>query len=108
MHRFLILLFLIVTMACSQQKQLQRSYIGKPITALTEELGKPQQIFDNESGKIYIFEKQEDLKHTEINQGKLTLDPIVTPKVQKTERLYVTVKDGVIVHIKQENEYERQ
>ncbi|MCE4564654.1 hypothetical protein INQ51_10060 [Maribellus sp. CM-23] len=108
MHRFLILLFLIVTMACSQQKQLQRSYIGKSIAALTEELGKPQQIFDNESGKVYIFEKQEDLKGTEINQGKLTLDPIVTPKVQKTERLYVTVKDGVIVNIKQENEYERQ
>ncbi|MFV0592062.1 MAG: hypothetical protein ACK5M7_11815 [Draconibacterium sp.] len=108
MYRFLLLLVLFAAMACSPQKRIQRSYIGKPIDALSEELGPPTQVFDNESGKVYIFEKQKDLEGTEISQGKLTLDPIVTPKVQKTERYYVTVQDGVIVKFKFENDYERQ
>ncbi|MCK3684344.1 hypothetical protein [Maribellus sp. YY47] len=108
MHRFLLLLILVAAMACSPQKKIQRSYVGKPITALLKEMGDPQQVFDNETGKVYIFEKQKALKGTEISQGRLALDPIVTPKVQKTERYYVTVKEGVIVKIKLENEYERQ
>jgi len=108
MYRFLLLLFLVVVLACSPQNRIQRSYVGKPIISLQEELGKPQNVFENEDGKVYIFEKQKDLKGTEISQGRLALDPIVTPKVQKTERYYVTVKDSVIVKIKLENEYERQ
>lgn len=108
MHRFLLLLVLVAAIACSPQKQLQRSYIGKPISALQEELGAPKNVVANETGKVYIFEKKENLKGTEISQGRLTLDPILTPKVQKTERYYVTVKDGIIVKIKLENAYDRQ
>ena len=36
---------------------------------------------------------------------KLTLDPIVTPQVNKIERYYFTVKDGVIVKTNYEEVY---
>ena len=94
-------------LACSPQRKLSRQYIGKTISEIQKELGQPKTILDQADEKVYIFEKTEQLKSTEINQAKLTLDPMVTPKVIKTERYYVTVKDEVVTKIKLENEYER-
>ena len=54
-----------------------------------------------------LFEKIEMLKSTEISQHKLTLDPMVTPKVKKTSHYTVTVVDGVITKIELEEQYER-
>ncbi|MCD6353990.1 MAG: hypothetical protein J7L95_00420 [Prolixibacteraceae bacterium] len=45
---------------------------------------------------------------TEISQGKLTLDPIISPRANKTERYYFTVKDSIITHVKFEEEYEQK
>jgi len=94
--------------ACGTQKKLQRSYVGQPISKVEQDYGKAKTVIDRSEGKVYIFEQTEELKSTEISQAKLTLDPMVTPNVTKTERLYVTVKDGKVVKIEQENEYERQ
>jgi len=108
MYKYLILLGLVVSMSCSTQKQIQKSYNGQSINELQEELGKPKTVLDQENGsKVYIFEKETKLRSTEISQAKLTLDPMVSPSVLKTERYYVTVKDGLITKIKFEEEYER-
>ncbi|MEN8118066.1 MAG: hypothetical protein ABFS16_13865 [Bacteroidota bacterium] len=107
MYRIIILFIALFAVACSAQKQLQKSYIGKPVLELEETLGKPKTVFNQDGGKMYIFERVEKLKSTEISQHKLTLDPMVSPEVTKTERYYVSVKDGIIVKIKAEEAYER-
>ena len=104
-----ILLFAcsILIISCSGQKKFTKTYYGKSVTELTEEFGSPKTILERENEKIYVFEKVEKLRSTEINQAKLTLDPMITPSVTKTERFYFTVQKGVIVKAKKEEEYER-
>ena len=62
-----------------------------------------QNIKENE----YVYEIVKQLKSTTINQGKLTMDPMVSPMVEKTERYYFTVKEEKIIKVKLEEEYER-
>ena len=106
-YKILLFASFFAAIACSQQKKLTRTYTGKPISVLEEEFGKPKTIFDRGDEKVYVFEKTEELRSTEISQAKLTLDPMVSPMVKKTERFYFTVKDGIIVKSKLELEYER-
>ena len=106
--RIIILsLLAFVAFSCGNQKQLQRQFKGQPIAVLKETFGEPKVIFEREEGNIYVYEKVKELESTEISQGKLTLDAIITPKVNKTERYYFTVNDGIIVKTRYEEEYER-
>ncbi len=89
------------------QHRLQRTYVGKPQKVLEGKFGNPKTVLDQGNQKVYVYEIIKDLKSTEIGQGKLTLDPIISPMVQKTERYYFTVKDGKIIKVKLEEEYER-
>ena len=108
MYKYLWLFTLLILLSCSTHKKIQKSLTGKPVAELQEELGKPKTILDQDDGnKMYVFEKMTELRSTEISQAKLTLDPMVTPMVKKTERYYVTVKDGIITKIRFEEEYER-
>jgi len=107
MKRILTIFILFLLIACSAQRKLSHHFIGKNISELKTELGEPKTVFDRAEGKVYVFEKTEELRSTEVSQGKLTLDPMVTPKVVKTERYLVTVKDEVVTNIEIENEYER-
>ena len=107
MRRILFILLIIISFSCGTQKKLQKSYVGKSSSVLSKEYGNPKTILDNGDEKVYIFEKVTQLKSTEISQGKLTLDPMVSPMVQKTELYYFTVKDGKIIEVKLEEEYER-
>jgi len=56
---------------------------------------------------VLVYEIVKELRSTEIMQAKLTLDPIYSPKVDKTERYYFTVKQGIITKTKLEEVYER-
>jgi hypothetical protein len=107
MHRIFIILILLVTVSCSQQRALQKQYVGKPVSVLSEKYGYPKVILEQENGKIYVYEIVKELKSTTINQGKLSLDPMVSPSVEKTARYYFTVKNDSIVKAKMEEEYER-
>lgn len=102
-----ILLIFIGLISCGTQQQLKKSYTGKPVSSLKPRFGQPVTIIETAGDSVYIFENTEELRSTEISQGRLTLDPIVTPKVNKTERFYFTVKNGLIVKTKFEEEYER-
>jgi hypothetical protein len=104
---FYILLIFIGLISCGTQQQLKKSYAGKSVSSLEPRFGEPVTIIETAGDSVYIFEKTEELRSTEISQGKLTLDPIVTPKVKKTERFYFTVKNGLIVKTRFEEEYER-
>ncbi len=105
--KLIIAVLFAVLVSCSGQRQLRKAYIGRPANVLEASFGEPAAVFEEEEGQLFIYEKTENLRSTEIQQGKLTLDPIVTPKVTKTERYYFTVKDGMIVKARFEEEYER-
>lgn len=107
MNRIAIILLFLTFLSCSLQQQLQKAYVGKTQPFLEEKFGKPKTILEHENEKVFIYEKTEELRSTEIKQGKLTLDPIVTPMVKKTERYYFTIKEGKVVKAKLEEEYER-
>ncbi len=99
--------FLFLLFSCSTQRQLQKEYVGKPESILKEKFGFPKTVLQREGEKVYVYEEVKALKSTEIAQGKLTLDPMISPAVQKTERFYFTIKDGKIIKAKLEEEYER-
>jgi hypothetical protein len=107
MHRIFVILILFVAVSCSHQRALQKQYVGKPVSVLSEKYGYPKVVLDQKNEKIYVYEIVKELKSTTINQGKLSLDPIVSPSVEKTERYYFTVKNDIIVSAKIEEEYER-
>jgi hypothetical protein len=107
MNRLFILVAFISMLSCGTQRSLQKSFLGKPQSVLSGKFGNPKTVFDSEDGKIYVYEIVKELKSATINQGKLTLDPMVSPGVQKTERYYFTVKDDKIVAVKVDDEYQR-
>ncbi|MDX8341294.1 hypothetical protein SLH46_18990 [Draconibacterium sp. IB214405] len=98
---------LVILVSCGSQQKLQKTYVGQPLSAIQAEFGPAKTVFNKESGDIYIFEKIEMLKSTEISQHKLTLDPMVTPRVQKTSHYTVTVVDNVITNVELEELYEK-
>ena len=103
---YLILIFFLLV-SCGTQQQLKKSFTGKPSSVLEPRFGQPVTIIETAGDSVYIFENTEELSSTEINRGRLTLDPMVTPKVNKTERFYFTVKNGLIIKTRFEEEYER-
>ncbi|QIA07455.1 hypothetical protein [Draconibacterium halophilum] len=107
MRALLFIVALVVMVSCGSQRMLQKTYIGKPLSAMEKELGEAKTVFNKKSGDVYIFEKVEMLKSTEISQHKLTLDPMVTPQVRKTSHYKVTVVDDVITKVELEEIYER-
>ncbi len=94
-------------MSCSTQKRLSRNYVGKDVSVLKEQFGNPSQIKTNGDTKILIFEEYKEIKPTVINQGKPTLDPIVSPGTTRRSRYYFTVKKGKIVTVDYEEDYSR-
>jgi len=107
MYRIFIIILFISVVSCSAQRSLQKAYIGKSQSVLSEKFGKPKTIFDRGDEKVYVYEIVTELKSTEISQAKLTLDPMISPMVEKTERYYFTVKEEKIIKVKLEEEYER-
>lgn len=103
-----LLLLSVLLMACSPHKKLARHYIGKTLQEINRELGPSKTVFKKQDYDLYIFEKQKHLKATKIDQGKITLDKMVTPPVTKTERYYVTVKNDTIQAIRYEKVYNRE
>jgi hypothetical protein len=104
---FTLLVLLVIAVACGTQKQLGKSFNGKPVSAAEEQFGPPVSVIDRQADSLYIFERKEKLSSTEISQGRMSLDPMVTPGVQKTERFYFSVRNGRIVESRFEEEYER-
>jgi hypothetical protein len=107
MRQIFIVILLFALFSCGVQRSLQKAYVGKPLSVLSEKFGKPKTILERENEKVYVYEIVKDLKSAQINQGKLSLDPMISPMVEKTERYYFTVKDEKIIKARLEEEYER-
>ena len=107
MYRIIFIFLLTILVSCGVQRSLQRTYIGKPQSVLSANFGYPKTILERDDDKVYVYEIIKELKSTEISQAKLTLDPMISPSVQKTERFYFTVKDEKIIKVKVEEDYDR-
>lgn len=108
MQKFIVsTTLLLLLFSCSTQNRIKKSFHGKPVSTAEKQLGKPVKILAAAGGSVYIFEKTSELQSTEITQGRLALDPIITPKVKKTERFYFSVKNGLIYKTLVEKEYNR-
>ena len=107
MYRLLFIILLTFMVSCGVQRSLQKTYVGKPQSVLSANFGYPKTVLEHGDEKVYVYEIIKELKSTEISQAKLTLDPIISPSVQKTERYYFTVKEDKIVGVKVEDEYDR-
>jgi len=107
MKRIFIIVLIFIAVSCSHQRNLRKAYVGKPVAVLSEKYGYPKVILDQKNEKVYVYEIVKELESTTINQGKLSLDPIVSPSVQKTERNYFTARNDIIVDAKIEEEYEQ-
>ena len=107
MYRIFTFIFLVTLISCGVQRSPQKAYLGKSQLVLSEKFGNPKTILDYGDEKVYVYEIVKELKSTEISQAKLTLDPMISPMVEKTERYYFTVKDEKIVKVKLEEEYDR-
>jgi hypothetical protein len=104
---FIFMSLFVFAAACSTQKQLNKSFNGKHVSVAEKQFGQPVTIIEHQADSIYVFERKEELNSTEISQGRMTLDPMVTPRVHKTERYYFTVRNGTIKESRFEEEYER-
>jgi hypothetical protein len=107
MYRIFIIFIFILLVSCSQQRSLQKTYVGKSQSILSKEFGYPKTVLERENEKVYVYEIVKELKSTTINQGKLTMDPMVSPVVVKTQRYYFTVKGDKIMKVEVEDEYQR-
>lgn len=107
MKKIFVILLIFIGISCSQQRTLKKAYVGKPVSVLSDKYGYPKVVLDQKDEKVYVYEIVKELKSSTINQGKLSLDPMVSPSVQKTERYYFTVKNDKIVDAKIEEEYDR-
>ena len=107
MYRLLFIALLFFVSGCNSYHKLQHTYVGNPQEMLESKFGYPKIILEQGDEKVYVYEIIKDLKSTEINQGRLSLDPIISPMVQKTERYYFYVKDSIITDVKLDEEYDR-
>lgn len=104
---FYIFLIFLLFVSCGVQQKLSRTWTGKPVSALMKQFGQPLAISEAAGDSVYIFEQTQKLQSAEIGQGKLALDPIITPKVTKTKRFYFNVKNGKVIKTRLEEEYTR-
>ena len=104
---FILIIPALFIFSCSMNSALQKSFTGKETSVLEEHFGRPTTVLPRSADSLLIFERKNDLEGTDISQGKLTLDPIHSPKVTKIERYYFTVQKGKITGTRYEKFYEK-
>ena len=100
-------ILLTILLSCSIQRKLEKRYVGKTAGTLTERFENPVKVTESNDGTLYEFRNIKDLKSTEVSQGRLTLDPMISPKVKKTEIYIFTVKNCLITKVDYREEYKR-
>ena len=100
--------FCFLIISCSMNASLRKSFTGKNPASLEKHFGKPTTVIPRGDDTLLIFIRKNALESTEISQGRLTLDPIRTPEVNKSERFIFTVSSGKIIDTKYEKVYEKK
>ncbi len=101
-----IILTPLILCFCSSYSHIKKLK-GENAARIIEEFGKPDMVIPRKTDSLYIYLKETELRSTEISQGKLTLDPMVSPGVTKTERYTFTISNGIVTNVNRIIEYER-
>ncbi len=108
MAKYIYFILLVVLIAgCGVQSRINKMK-GHTVSSMLQELGKPTTIIPRASDSVYVYEIKKELASTEINKGALTLDPMVTPTVEKTDKYIFVVKSGYVVETRHEKTYIRK
>lgn len=95
-------------LSCSVQSGLNRQFIGKDKTELDNHFGQRGTIVHLGTLQYVEYTKTEQLKSMEISKGVTTLDPMISPAVEKTQK-YIFYLDpaGKVTSCKYESEYKK-
>ena len=95
--------------ACSVQSKLNRQFKGKDKTELDNYFGQKGIIIPLSDEKQYVvYTQSKHLKSTTINKGVTTLDPMISPSVEKKQKYtFYLDKSGKVIDCKYDLEYQK-
>ncbi|HBL77292.1 MAG: hypothetical protein A2W90_22025 [Bacteroidetes bacterium GWF2_42_66] len=94
----IVYLILVASLSCSMQSKFTRQFKGMSKTELDEYFGQKGVIVPLSSDKKYVaYTQTKILRSTAINKGVTTLDPMVSPSVEKRQKFifYLDSEDKV-------------
>ena len=100
---------LVLSIGCSIQNKLARTYKGENELFVISKLGEPTRIENLPNGnKIDVYEKRTILDSTPINTGQFRYDRFDSPKSTKIETYKFEMnQSGIVENVKYECIYER-
>lgn len=107
--RYLIVIIAFFTMlSCSVQSKLNKQFIGKDKTVLDKYYGQNGVIVPLSADKqVVTYTQSKTLRSTAINKGVTTLDPMISPSVQKRQKfIFYLNKEGKVIDCKYDLEYQ--
>jgi hypothetical protein len=107
MRKLFFFLMLLILAGCSTTGKLKK-FAGQPVENIQTKFGKPTTVMPIKDGFLYIYETTTKLTSTEISKGQITLDPMVSPAVTKTEKIIFTVRNGIVEKTQKEIGYSRR
>ena len=106
---FIIVTILLSVLSCSVQNKLNHQFIGQDKKALDEyfeQTGIVVPISAERQMVVYTYSKA--LPSITINKGVTTLDPMVSPSVQKTQKFtFYLDKNGKVTECKYDLSYQQ-
>ena len=105
--RPLSVLFLVILLSCSMQSKFTRQFKGKTKTELDAHFGQQGTVTSLSPEKSYVaYTQTKILRSVTVNKGVTTLDPMVSPSVEKKQKyIFYLDKDGKVTDCKYDAEY---
>ena len=104
----IVAVVLTVMLSCSVQSKLNRQFVGKTKSELDQYFGQKGATVSLPNELQYVeYTRSKMLKSTEINKGVTTLDPMVSPSVEKKQKfIFYLNKEGKVTDCKYDLEYQ--
>ena len=105
----IVLIFSGILFSCSVQQKMIRQFEGCDKTELDQHFGQRGSIVRLSDDKQYVsYSKSKFLRSTPISKGVTTLDPMVSPSVEKQEKyIFYLDKNGKVTDCKVETKYQK-
>lgn len=95
--------------SCSVQSKMTKQFVGKDKTELYNYFGQRGAIIPLSADKRYVvYTQTKHLKSATINKGVTTLDPMVSPSVQKNQKYtFYLDKNDKVTECKYDLDYQK-
>lgn len=103
----LSILLMTLLLSCSMQSKFTRQFKGKTKTELDAHFCQQGTVTSLSPGKSYVaYTQTKILRSVPVNKGVTTLDPMVSPSVEKKLKyIFYLDKDGKVTECKYDAEY---